>query len=720
MSAEVDPRANNLFLREEDIGGTLHLDAPQSLGMQGINFQQSPDTDVDDDHDHGPQTYNPRRQRRVGMPKSPSRRKPRSKKRSHSPQRKQGSQSRRQSTGSSIPDTLIALCANEAKITTEPRSLPLEEQRREESISNNDFGSAFGVVPGGPRIPDPGEIIRQVQQDRQFDLAAVPEERQSQVSRKSRKSRDERHGRKTRKSRSRKSRASRRSKSSRGSRPSKGSRSQRSHRSKSSQGSRPSTHSRSSRGSRGSRGSRDSRRSAASDRSRKTGESRRSIDPGQMAEEMQRRGPQGKYNPNRVPLRAPPGRKQSPVERKLDLLYKLYNLQQSGYEPSRAYSMHDSLDDMEVELQSLCMRRAADKSIHFSRSVLMISVQGLEWMNEMWDDSPFYLHNWSKAVMSRITDYDDAFERIYERGRMRGPPSPYIEIMLTLTASAALYHVRAQASGKSNHNKKKKAGESQDMGDGAGGGDQLSGLMSAITGGAGGAGDLNLPKMVDALSSNPQLIQQIMNAMGVQNLDGVMPTVTPSAPQYQQQQAQQVPQQAPQPPAGPKFDQEFNRLQNILRQPETPNDQIPSNNMRRPSSNLFMNAMGVMGGMNPDKGFGPRPSNWQPPGGDSRGDPLSSHFEQMLPMMNPPKESLRESLRESGRETARESERRRRESTPYPIQDPESDIASLASLASMETTDSVPFQTSGRSGRSSPQHKAVIRENTLYLDIPSE
>ena len=36
-------------------------------------------------------------------------------------------------------------------------------------------------------------------------------------------------------------------------------------------------------------------------------------------------------------------------------------------------------------------------------------------MNEMWDDSPFYLHNWSKAVMSRITDYDDAFERIYER-----------------------------------------------------------------------------------------------------------------------------------------------------------------------------------------------------------------------------------------------------------------------------------------------------------------
>ena len=72
-------------------------------------------------------------------------------------------------------------------------------------------------------------------------------------------------------------------------------------------------------------------------------------------------------------------------QEKQKLLFNLERLQKQGYPPSKRYSMASSYEDMLFEHDRLKKQRDVEKSIKFSRKILMAFVSGIEFLNGKFD-----------------------------------------------------------------------------------------------------------------------------------------------------------------------------------------------------------------------------------------------------------------------------------------------------------------------------------------------
>jgi hypothetical protein len=72
-------------------------------------------------------------------------------------------------------------------------------------------------------------------------------------------------------------------------------------------------------------------------------------------------------------------------QEKQKILFNLERLQKQGYPPSKKYSMASSFEDMQFEHDRLKKQRDVEKSIKFSRKILMAFVSGIEFLNGRFD-----------------------------------------------------------------------------------------------------------------------------------------------------------------------------------------------------------------------------------------------------------------------------------------------------------------------------------------------
>jgi len=152
----------------------------------------------------------------------------------------------------------------------------------------------------------------------------------------------------------------------------------------------------------------------------------------------------------------------------------------------------------EIENEYNRHKRAVDVegSIQFSRKMLMACVTGLEYLNSRYDPLGLQLDGWSESVIEDIHNYDDVFERLYDKYHTSVEMAPEFELLLMVAGSAFMYHLTSSmfksampgmANPETMRNMRRGVmGAMSGALSGAAGGGGVSGMMNGMFGGAGG------------------------------------------------------------------------------------------------------------------------------------------------------------------------------------------------------------------------------------------
>ena len=127
---------------------------------------------------------------------------------------------------------------------------------------------------------------------------------------------------------------------------------------------------------------------------------------------------------------------------KADIIYKLNRLDKLGYKSSRRYSMASNLEDLKFEYNTLKRQRGIEKSVKFSRKLLMAVVSGTEFLNSKFDYFNLKLDKWSEHTMENIGDYDEVFEELHDKHQDTFEMAPELRLVMMVGGSGFMYHMQ--------------------------------------------------------------------------------------------------------------------------------------------------------------------------------------------------------------------------------------------------------------------------------------
>jgi hypothetical protein len=128
-------------------------------------------------------------------------------------------------------------------------------------------------------------------------------------------------------------------------------------------------------------------------------------------------------------------------QEKQKLLFNLERLQKQGFPPSKRYSMASSHEDMQFEYDRLKKQRDVEKSIKFSRKILMAAVSGIEFLNNRFDPFDVRLDGWSENVMENVNDYDEVFEELHDKYSDSVKMAPELKLLAMVAGSGFMFHL---------------------------------------------------------------------------------------------------------------------------------------------------------------------------------------------------------------------------------------------------------------------------------------
>ena len=164
--------------------------------------------------------------------------------------------------------------------------------------------------------------------------------------------------------------------------------------------------------------------------------------------------------------------KREEEKRKQELLVKLLALEKKGVTLTKSYSLKSSLEEIEFEYQTQQYAAEAEASVHFQEKILMAAVTGLEFLNKKFDPIGAKLDGWSESVMDNIKDYEEIFKELHEKYQQKATMPPELRLLVTLVGSGFMFHL-------------------------------TNTLFKS-----------SLPGIGDVLNSNPDIMKNIMGAMG--------------------------------------------------------------------------------------------------------------------------------------------------------------------------------------------------------------
>ena len=127
---------------------------------------------------------------------------------------------------------------------------------------------------------------------------------------------------------------------------------------------------------------------------------------------------------------------------KQEMLVKLMRLEKQGYEPSKRFTLASSYDDILFEYRRLKRQRSVEKSIKFSRNILLTIISGIEFLNNKFDPLSIKLKGWSQEIMGNISDYDEVFEELHDKyGESVVNMPPEIKLLMMIAGSAFMFHL---------------------------------------------------------------------------------------------------------------------------------------------------------------------------------------------------------------------------------------------------------------------------------------
>jgi hypothetical protein len=126
---------------------------------------------------------------------------------------------------------------------------------------------------------------------------------------------------------------------------------------------------------------------------------------------------------------------------KQDLLIKIAALEKKGFEFTKKFTMASNYEEMMFEYTKVKKFIETQAGIKFARRCLMACVTGVEFLNKKFDPFAVKLEGWSENVMENVDDYDNVFERLYEKYSSKAEVAPEVELLLMVGGSAFMFHL---------------------------------------------------------------------------------------------------------------------------------------------------------------------------------------------------------------------------------------------------------------------------------------
>ena len=126
---------------------------------------------------------------------------------------------------------------------------------------------------------------------------------------------------------------------------------------------------------------------------------------------------------------------------KQNLLFELERLQKAGFPPSKRYSMASTYEEMKFERDRLKRMRDVERSIKFSRKMLLGFAGGVEFLNDKFNPADLKLKGWSENVLENITDYDEVFEELHDKYSDSVKMPPEVKLVMMVAGSGFMFHM---------------------------------------------------------------------------------------------------------------------------------------------------------------------------------------------------------------------------------------------------------------------------------------
>jgi hypothetical protein len=197
-------------------------------------------------------------------------------------------------------------------------------------------------------------------------------------------------------------------------------------------------------------------------------------DDGEEEEEEEPMGPggqEGGYGGGAPQEEKPSPGYSSIDDEKADLLNKLARLEKKGLNVNKRLNAYSDISEIRTEYKRLLYGIEAEQSIKFSRRMLIACVTGVEFLNKRYNPFDIMLDGWSESVMENVDDYDGVFEELYTKYRTKMHVAPEIKLMMMIGGSGMMFHL-------------------------------TNSMFKAA-----------VPNMNDVLKQNPELVQNMMNAV---------------------------------------------------------------------------------------------------------------------------------------------------------------------------------------------------------------
>ena len=158
-------------------------------------------------------------------------------------------------------------------------------------------------------------------------------------------------------------------------------------------------------------------------------------------------------------------------EEKADLVNKIGRLEKKGFTVNKRLNAYSPIDELRTEVKRITYSIDVDKSVKFSRRMLIACTTGLEFMNKKYNPFEIQLDGWSENVMENVEDYDEVFEELYVKYRSKMSVAPEIKLIMMLGGSAMMFHL-------------------------------TNSMFKSV-----------MPNMNDVIKQNPELVQNMMSAV---------------------------------------------------------------------------------------------------------------------------------------------------------------------------------------------------------------
>ena len=127
------------------------------------------------------------------------------------------------------------------------------------------------------------------------------------------------------------------------------------------------------------------------------------------------------------------------------VLLDLRQLEMSGAKLSKEWTMHDSTQDMMLELRRVTLSMDEASNVNMMKDGLKLALTGIEMVNARF--GLLDLEGWSSEACKTLNKHDANLARIYRKYWKRGrSSSPEMEIAMSLIGSMGMHHVKRKMS----------------------------------------------------------------------------------------------------------------------------------------------------------------------------------------------------------------------------------------------------------------------------------